>query len=116
MKCKNIFGIKVCKYNYKLRSSIVELPQVMNPKIEVPIYTKKDCRICNTKISSILRQFSPLKDIIQAKIVDITDPSVKVPSNIFKVPEVLIGNQRLGTNFTDHDLISAIQQKIPKKI
>lgn len=115
MKCKDIFGIKVCKYNYKFKSSIVELPQSMNIKIEVPIYTKKDCKMCNAKVSSILKQVSPLKSILQPKVVDISDPSIKIPSSIFKVPEVLIGTQRLGTNFTDHDLISAIQKEIPKK-
>ena len=91
MKCKNILGMKICKLS---SSEVIHLPDKIQAKIPVTIYTSKNCNLCKNDITYQLKLLEPLKDLVMPRVVNIEN---KIVNPMLCHYSLQIGSKVLGS-------------------
>ena len=109
MKCKNIFGMKICKLN---SSTVISFPQNIQNKVPVTLYTSKECKICKNILSEQLKILSNVKELINQKVVNIEDLN-SIPQKISTLPSLQIGENVLDSITSTKDILMQIKRNLP---
>jgi hypothetical protein len=101
--------MKICKLS---SSEVIHLPDKIQAKIPVTIYTSKNCNLCKNDITYQLKLLEPLKDLVMPRVVNIENKD-KIPSDVMSLPSLQIGSKVLGSRPTDSDVVSYLRNLIP---
>jgi hypothetical protein len=115
MKCKNVFGRKLCKFGSG-SGDLVELPQMLLEPISVGIYTDKHCnKVCSPEINDFLKTIRPVKDLLDVKVYDFSEEPNAFKHGILKMPTFEIGGKMVESRANDRKIIRLIRDAIPKE-
>lgn len=89
-KCRNIFGIMVCK----LKNGVITAFPA-DKKVDVNVFTKEGCNECKSVVKSVKKLVKPVKDIANVNVIYINDETKLEYPNISSVPFVQVGDKRL---------------------
>ena len=88
IKCKEIFGLTVCKYNMERI-----LFRAMAEAINVDIFTSDNCPFCEPAVNKVNEMLSPLGDMVNINVFKTMDDARRRDIEVF--PTVQIGNVQI---------------------
>lgn len=109
MKCKKVFGMLTCKVN---SAEVVRLPNSIDNKIPINIYTSKNCGVCNQLVGKQLKRLKPLRNLVTPQVIDIS-AAKEIDPSVMALPSIQIGKVNLGMNPTDKDIVNTLRKYLP---
>ena len=94
---------------------VTTLPISTDSPVTVNIVTSKMCRMCNNVTDAFVKRLSPIRNLVQTKMIDIDQSPSNVPKDVLSLPSISIGEHKIDAQASDRDLVQTIQHYLKEE-
>lgn len=114
MKCKDIFGKKICKFGSGASVSIYSFPSTIENPLDITIYSAASCKVCKSEVNQFKKRLKPISNLTNVRIIDVDQDKNALQKGFLKLPAVEIGSDIISTRANDGDILKAIKNNLPR--